>query len=117
MKHHRVKPTYPYPTILHIETEVYTLLFQSGVLWGMRQMHCGIYKIDLLALAAFIYENPGVPLILTATEPVTLYDGFSPVCFKFYHNTLNHAPVSITRADWPKLHDMFKARDAKTWRR
>ena len=23
--------------------------------------------------------------------------------------------LSIVRADWPKLRDMFKARDAKTW--
>ena len=23
--------------------------------------------------------------------------------------------LSIERADWPKLHDMFKARDAKAW--
>ena len=34
------------------------------------------------------------------------------------------APIHLTthllsneRADWPKLHDMFKARDAKTWQR
>ena len=25
--------------------------------------------------------------------------------------------LSIERADWPKLHDMFKARDAKAWQR
>ena len=25
--------------------------------------------------------------------------------------------LSIEHADWPKLHDMFKARDAKTWQR
>ena len=25
--------------------------------------------------------------------------------------------LSVERADWPKLHDMFKARDAKTWQR
>ena len=25
--------------------------------------------------------------------------------------------LSIQRTDWPKLHDMFKARDAKTWQR
>ena len=23
--------------------------------------------------------------------------------------------LSIERADWPKIHDMFKARDAKAW--
>ena len=25
--------------------------------------------------------------------------------------------LSIERADWPKLHDMFKARDANIWQR
>ena len=25
--------------------------------------------------------------------------------------------LSIEGVDWPKLHDMFKARDAKTWQR
>ena len=25
--------------------------------------------------------------------------------------------LSIERADWPKLHDMFKARDANLWQR
>ena len=32
------------------------------------------------------------------------------------HHITTHL-LSIERADWPKLHDMFKARDAKAWQR
>ena len=32
-------------------------------------------------------------------------------------NEINKHLHSNERADWPKLHDMFKARDAKTWQR
>ena len=37
--------------------------------------------------------------------------------YRFYKQTRNPTThqLSIERADWPKLHDMFKARDAHTW--
>ena len=34
----------------------------------------------------------------------------------FVHIITTHL-LSVERADWPKLHDMFKARDAKAWQR
>ena len=37
----------PYATIHHIGTEIYTFLFQGGVLWDMEQMHHGICEIGL----------------------------------------------------------------------
>ena len=37
----------PYPTITHIGTEMYTFLFQYGLLWDMGQMHYGICEIDV----------------------------------------------------------------------
>ena len=35
----------PYTTILHFGTEMCTFLFQSGVLWDMAQMHCGLVRL------------------------------------------------------------------------
>ena len=37
----------PYPTIHHFGTEMCAFLFQSGALWDMGQMHCGICEIGL----------------------------------------------------------------------
>ena len=40
------KVTCPYPTMHHIGTEMFTFLFQCGLLWDMGQVHCGICQID-----------------------------------------------------------------------
>ena len=37
-----------YPTIHHFVTEMCTFLLQSGALWDMGLVHCGIYEMDLL---------------------------------------------------------------------
>ena len=37
--------------------------------------------------------------------------------FSHSDNRLTMHLLSIERADWPKLHDMFKARDATAWQR
>ena len=40
----------PYPTIHHIGTEMYTFLFQSGVLWDIWRVHCENCAIVLLTI-------------------------------------------------------------------
>ena len=35
----------------------------------------------------------------------------------FLSRGYNTRQPSIERADWPKLHDMFKTSDARTWQR
>ena len=42
------KARVPYPTIHHFGTEICVFLFQSGVLWDMEQVHCGICETGLL---------------------------------------------------------------------
>ena len=37
----------PYPTIHHFGAEMRTFLFQSGVLWDMAQVHCGVCEVGL----------------------------------------------------------------------
>ena len=52
-------------------------------------------------------------LLLLVILLVRVYPGHEvSVCL-----CVNHTPVSIECADWPRLHDMFKARDANAWQR
>ena len=52
----------PYPTIHHFGTEMYTFLFQSGVLWDMGQVYYGICVISLLNVIFF--KNSDMILIM-----------------------------------------------------
>ena len=38
----------PYPTVHHIGRDMCTFLFQCGVLWDRKQVHCGNYEIGLV---------------------------------------------------------------------
>ena len=47
----------PYSTIHHFGTEMCTFLFQSGALWDMGQVHCGICEINFNDLLLFEAED------------------------------------------------------------
>ena len=78
----------------------------------------------------FILSHAGpVSTILSTTGQITDTErSHRPIMTYFYlgswkiivdglHGSFNQHLLSNERADWPKLHDIFKARDAKTWKR
>ena len=96
-------------------------MFMTLIMWIIFTSQCSTYTFRLPspfgAECTIFRENWVAACDMRPSSHEILYTPQLPMAWWGNHNVVTTHLLSIERADWPKLHDMFKARDANVWQR